>query len=789
MAKAATPRQIDRFQIEKELGRGKQGVVYLAIDPELHRQVAIKAVHLHSDHQQPQNLDSLLSEARMVSRLQHPNIVTIYDIGITDQRPYLVLEYIEGLSLREKIRNGLKLDEALRIMRDILAGVAAAHEKKIAHGDIKPANILINQDGSARVADFGLAHFAEATGSDNSELSGTPQYMAPEHIETRRHEIVSDVFSVGLVCYEMLTGKPAVNGEEIFHILNQIANEKIPAPSTINQAIDERLDDLILKSLNKDPEQRFANAGAMLRAFNDYLSIDEEQLGGDSHSATVSFLLRRMRHKSDFPVFSQTINILNKASASDTESLGSVSNAILKDYSLTNKVLRLVNSALYNRGGGKISTISRAVVMLGINPVRSIAAALMLFEHMQNKLQSHQLIEDAVESLFSALVANQLANGLKLPNHEEAFLCALLQQLGKRLVRFYLHDESQTIDKLVSQDDVSEANAALQVLGTSYHQLGISVAREWGFPDQIIDSMKPLPASEIPKMDSNSNALRAISQFSNSLGASLRLPENKQNATIKALTSQYAKALQVDDKSVESVIGDCQVELKEFSRLIQFNLKESSFLGNAFSEPDQGEPGNAEKNLNGEFDAAESMEILEEDIDAINQNADKALTDGIQDITNTLTGEYSINQIMQMILETIFRALNGSRVLLCLRDKSSQTMTARFGYGENIEEVIKKFSIPLAYQADVFHIAFKKDQDIRIENTQDEKIKRRIPEWYHRDIGARSFTIFPISINKAPIALIYIDNAQSKSISVTDTQLGLLKTLRNQAILAIKNLR
>ena len=116
-------------------------------------------------------------------------------------------------------------------------------------------------------------------------------------------------------------------------------------------------------------------------------------------------------------------------------------------------------------------------------------------------------------------------------------------------------------------------------------------------------------------------------------------------------------------------------------------------------------------------------------------------------------------------------------------------MRARLGYGENIEEVIDKFSMPLAYQADVFHIAFKNDQDIRIENTQDENIKKRIPDWYHRDIGAKSFTIFPVSIKHSPIALIYIDGAQSKSISVTDTQLGLIKTLRNQAILAIKNLR
>jgi len=788
LAPASTPGQIDRFTIEKELGRGKQGVVYLANDPELHRQVAIKAVHLNSEMQQQKDLDQLLSEARMVSRLQHPNIVTIYDLGIDDYRPYLVLEYIDGVSLRQKIRNGLKLDEALRIMRDILAGVSAAHDKKIAHGDLKPANILINESGNASVADFGLAHFSEAAQGEDGELCGTPQYMAPEYIETRRHQIVSDVFSLGLVCYEMLTGKPAVNGEDIYQILNQIANGTIDPPSSINSAIDERLDDLIMKSLNKDPEQRFIDAGAMLKAFSDYLAVDNEPLSSDSHSATVSFLLRRMRHKSDFPVFSQTISILNKASTSDTESLGSVANAILKDYSLTNKVLRLVNSALYNRGGSKISTISRAVVMLGINPVRSIAAALMLFEHMQNKTQSLQLKEDAVESLFSALIANQLANSLKLENHEEAFLCALLQQLGKRLVRFYLHEESQAIEKLISQD-VSETNAAQQVLGTRYHQLGISVAREWGFPDQIIDSMKPIPTSEIPKMSDSSSSLQVISQFSNTLSASLRLPEAQQSTAIKSLTGNYGKALKVEVKDVEAMIENCQKELKEFSRLIQFNLRDSCFLGKGFSDSDHDNLSESEKTIRKEFDNAGHIEILEEDREAINQTADKALTDGIQDITNALTGEYTINQIFQMILETIYRALPGSRVVLCLKDRNGQTMSARFGYGDDIEPVIDKFSIPLAYQADVFHIAFKNDQDIRIDDTQDEKIKRRIPDWYHRDIAARSFTIFPISIKHSPIALIYIDGAQSESTSVTDSQLGLIKTLRNQAILAIKNLR
>jgi len=787
--KAATPKTIDRFVIEKELGHGKQGVVYLASDPDLHRKVAIKAVHLNTDLQHQETLEQLLSEARIVSRLQHANIVTVYDMGIADYRPYLVLEYIDGASLRHKIRSGLKIDEALRLMRDILAGVAAAHVQKIAHGDIKPANILITEAGQAKVADFGLAHFADAGQEEDNGLSGTPMYMAPEYIETRQHQIVSDVFSIGLVCYEMLTGSPAVDGEDIYQILNRISNERIEAPSTINKTIDERLDDLIMKALIKDPQQRYADAGVMLQAFNDYLSLTDQEFDGENHDATVSFLLRRMRHKSDFPVFSQTISILNKATSSDTESLASVSNAILKDYSLTNKVLRLVNSAHYNRGGGKISTISRAVVMLGINPVRSIAAALMLFEHLQNKLQSSQLKEDAVESLFSALIANELSGSLSKVNHEEAFLCAMLQQLGKRLVRFYLHEEAQAIDKLVNQEDISEANAAAKVLGTSYHQLGISVAREWGFPEQIIDSMKPLDPTTPGDSLTDTNSLQVISQFSNSLGAVLKLPADQQSATIKSLTSNFSRTLKVDVKKAGEIISSCQQELADFARLIQFNVKDSPYYQNLGSTKEADAITDSGGAGHSELDDTASVKILQEDIEAFNENADKALTDGIQDITNTLTGDYTINQIFQMILETIYRAFSGSRVVLCLKDKNTNCISARFGYGENVDQVIDKFSIPMAYQADVFHIAFKNNQDIRIENTQEENIKKRIPDWYHRDIGASSFTIFPVNINHSPIALIYIDSSQGNPISVSDSQLGLIKTLRNQAVLAIKNLR
>ena len=141
-----------------------------------------------------------------------------------------------------------------------------------------------------------------------------------------------------------------------------------------------------------------------------------------------------------------------------------------------------------------------------------------------------------------------------------------------------------------------------------------------------------------------------------------------------------------------------------------------------------------------------------------------------------------------MILETIYRALPGSRVVLCLKERASGTITARFGYGEAVDRVLRRFRISLRERGDVFHVAFTNNVDIRIDDTRDDKIRGRIPDWYHRDIGAHSFTLFPILIKQAPVALIYIDSPGDAPIRINDAQLGLLKTLRNQAILAIKNL-
>ena len=517
------PSKINRFIINDILGKGAQGVVYLATDPSLERQVAIKSVFLRDNYQQQENVDNLLQEARTVSKLQHTNIVSIFDVGNDQLNPYLVLEYVEGDTLDKLLKNQIPLQQAYKIMRDVLSGVAAAHSEGIIHCDLKPANIMITKQGQAKVADFGLALLANKQQQNNDQLPGTPQYMAPEYIETRKNQTVSDVFSLGLIFYELLAGQKAVNGDDVYQLLNAIANVPIQPPSSHNNSIDEGLDALIMKALEKDPHNRYETAGEMLKAFENTLALNHVANQSENTDATVQFLLRRMNHKKDFPAFSQTISILNKATSSESTSLTTVSNAILKDISLTNKILRVVNSAYYNRGE-KISTISRAVVMLGMDTVKSMAVSMMLFENLQNKDQAGKMMDDAVTSLFSALMANDLAKSNQVTDHEEAFLCAMLQQLGKMLVRYYLHEESLLIDNQIEQNNLKENTASMKVLGTSFLLLGMAVAEEWGFPEQIINSMLPLDKRILSNPGTQQEKLRVIAHFSNDLSQILKKP-------------------------------------------------------------------------------------------------------------------------------------------------------------------------------------------------------------------------------------------------------------------------
>lgn len=802
------PNHIDRFRIINELGKGSQGVVYLALDPRLERQVAIKTLHKHpfiQSHKQEQ----LLQEARTVGKLQHPNIIPLYEAGEYRGLFYLVFEYVDGVSLKKKIKcNGaLVVHEAIQLIIQILDAMASAHEKGVIHRDLSPSNILIDQKGMPRIMDFGISVMVDRKQRQDKIIAGTPFYMSPEHFSEGSVVPQSDIFSLGLIFYEMLVGHPAIEADNDFTIMYKIANETIPSPSLKNQTIDQRLDSIILKAVEKKPASRYSNASEMKEVLEAYLNHDEKELAEptdtpNSHS-TLDFLLRRIRNKSDFPTFSQNIIEINKkASVSQVNyaSASELANAILKDYSLTNKLLKLVNSAFYGQFAGKITTVSRAVVVLGFDQVSMAASSLMLFEQLKNKGQKEELREAATISLMSGMIAKDLAKKVGIRLTEEASICAMLHNLGKQLVLFYFEEEYRQITNLMAQKGLNENAAARSVLGMSYEELGIGIAKAWKFPDVIVNSMKELPIGKMEKPKSEGEMLQQLSGFSNELCVIIggQGEEEEISEAVTMLLKRYRKSFSLSKNQVSDLLDSSKKKIEKYSNIFHVNLKQSHFLRqldtyskcrdtNLSVPPRKSDPSQEPQEM--VQDTYEDIEIPETIATTVEiKDPHTILINGIQDITNTLLEDFDLNHILTMILETMYRGFSFNRILFCIINSKSMEMTARFGFGQDIENIMKVFRFKVTQSPDVFNFSVLHAKDIGIDNAEDPRFKKRIPQWYIQAVSAPAFVLYPIIVKKRPAGLIYADRELPGRV-LTGNQTNYMKTLCNQAVLALKQMR
>jgi serine/threonine protein kinase len=791
---------VGRFEIRRELGRGAQSVVYLAWDPQLEREVAIKTLHFaRSDARRN---DALFAEARVVSRLGHPNLVPIFDVGEEDGDPYLVFEFIDGPNLAELIaREGhIAPARAADLMRQVLDALAMAHVNGIIHRDLKPSNILIDPQGRPRVMDFGIAASLDEIESASPQAGyfGTLAYLAPEYANGGRMSDKSDVYAAGLVLIEMLAGQPVVRGDSAAAMLHQIVNQAVTLPPGLN--VNYQLASIILKACARDPELRTAGAAQMKAQLDDYLGaaatpIDTAGAAEARKKDTLEFLIRRMKHKTDFPALSDSVSAINRLTGSDKESINRLSNTILKDYGLTNKILRLVNSVHYRRsGGGSISTISRAVIVLGFDALRNIAITVLLFEHLQDKGNARELKEAFLRANLAGCLARDASRQFMAREAEEAYVCALFHSLGQMLAQFYFPEEVSEVRKLMLQRNCSEEIASAQIFGLSFSELGIGIAQHWGFPPGLINSLRPLPEGAIRKPATHDESLRVVSGFANELCEAIAsVPKEQRTEATRAARQRFVAAMQFSDGQLQTVLEKSFTELSELATILHVNLTQSPFVRNVKAwtgevreieptaegralertllddpvVPDQDEPG--EVNAYGVPDAAQDI-----------------LAAGIQDISNSLVDDFSLNDVLRITLETMYRAMGFERVLLCLKDPKSGVMAGRFGFGADTNEVARKFRIPLADAPNVFQLAISKGVDIIIADIDDPKIAGKIPDWYRKTVIARTFVLLPLLIKGNAVALIYCDRDKPGSIVIPEKELSLLKTLRNQALLAIK---
>jgi hypothetical protein len=259
------------YVIESFLGKGSIGKVWLARHRRFGRRVALKTVHLEQKFEDDADRDEfykrLQREAELCGAMQHPNIVTLYEVGYDGELvSYLATEYVDGESLLARLRRTrpLPLNEAISIFEDVLRGLTYAHSKGIIHRDIKPANILLTAEGQAKIADFGVARPLHSSLTATRSLVGTPNYMSPEQVRTTPVTPRSDLFSAGVVMYELLTGVKPFGSPDLSSILYNVVNHEPALASEVNPAVPEPLARIVARLLEKRPEDRYARAADAL---------------------------------------------------------------------------------------------------------------------------------------------------------------------------------------------------------------------------------------------------------------------------------------------------------------------------------------------------------------------------------------------------------------------------------------------------------------------------------------------------------------------------------------------
>ncbi len=542
--------RIERFDIIHRIGRGSQGSVYLAHDPNLDRRVAIKVIDSDvPELAEAQSGESPL-EGRISGRLRHPNIVAIHDAGVCDDGTYMVFEYVEGTTLRDVLdRDGAwPIEKAAPVLLKILEAVTEAHRCQIVHLDLNLRNILLDDEGEPRVMDFGLSQHVENAPRDLTTATGTLRYMAPEHFNGGALGPYTDVFALGSSFYELVTGRPAMDGHSIVDVMKQIQSGVVEYEPLNALPYGADFAQFLRGALHANVDGRYADGAAMLAAFRTFMHDNEltQQPGGARHS-TIDFLLRRMQRKKDFPSISKTLIDINRLTGDGSgASADKLAQVVLRDFALTNKILKLVNSAFYGNRSAEVSSISQAIVIMGVDRLRMIANSLTLFGHLRGDGACAELKDSMIRSLLAGMLARHLAKALEIKRAEEAFILGMFEPLGENLCIYYFRDEYEDVIEAMKHGNVKMDDAARSVLGVTMHELGTAVAKIWQLPDAIIDVIKGVPDGTRPAPDNVDEQLRDIAIFCARVCALNQLanPDEKDQALAQLLT-EFRAALPI----------------------------------------------------------------------------------------------------------------------------------------------------------------------------------------------------------------------------------------------------
>ncbi len=454
---------------------------------------------------------------------------------------------------------------------------------------------------------------------------------------------------------------------------------------------------------------------------------------------TLDLLWSRVRQRGDLPGFSRVVSAIVGAMRGEDDREFNMTKTVLSDPALTQRVLRLANSAMYSVFGQDINTVSKAIIVLGTDSIGHLALGLKLIEGLSGASANAQEARGEMErALLAGHIARQVASAATMYDSEEAVVCSMLHSLGRMMVAFYLQEMWQAVHAQVAAG-TAESDAVQAVLGLQLDAVGRLVAQRWGLPAPLVQTLRDvLPGASVEPLD-HGDWLAAVSTLSNRCAAvacATGADTDDVEAVIAGLSTDYASMLGLAPHQLIDAVGVARANAAAEAAAAHPRPAEvATEVAPAVAASSAGVPASPGKPV----DAAQR------------------LARGVADMRSAAASA-STAQLLTMALETVFKGLGFSRTMAFLRNPDESRYVARLLLGDGTQEIASRLSFEDAYQPDVFHAALANDKMIFIENAQDPKFAGKLPRWFKEALPtAHSFMILPLMVHRHPIGLIYGD--------------------------------
>lgn len=485
------------------------------------------------------------------------------------------------------------------------------------------------------------------------------------------------------------------------------------------------------------------------------LTAEEQEA---AREARLQRLYDRIHERKDFPSLRDSIKTIQQVTRSDLAHMRALTDEVLQDIALTNKLLRLINAAFYSSvGGGSITTVQRAIALMGFESVGRLAASLALFDRLPPGSDGDRVRAEFSTALLGATLARQLC-----PD-ETVYVTALFQNLGSMLAWLHFPDDAQDVDEKLEALAESEPGKPIarnkveaELLGLSYEDLGVEIARQWGWPDTLLQALRPRIPESFEEPVAREHYVRVLCTSANVLARRCEhlAPEEREGCA-RQFSSEWGVALGLGEADLTPDLEAALATWKEMEMV----------LGLQREAPPTPPGGVAQRS----------------------GTLRQALTQGLKGLSRVCASDAPMDTVYQCLMESWMSAMELQRCMVVLREPQAPArLAARHGLGDRTQVLMPLFQVPLSPPTDLFGLLALKGSDTLITDTDDPTIAKHLPLWFRTRMRANSFVVLPMALAGRPVGLLYGDRADAQTLVIGERELGLLKSMRDAVAQALQ---